>query len=475
MSDVPARVLMVGRLNRPEYPQAPESFLTALAWRGYELPAPDGDAKKLALVFKNLDETRVSKTVRFAETYPRGESVEEWGRVLQGMGLSTEAGPERLGQAVADSLAGVGVTKSRSQAAVPLTRHTGLLQNIIGMTGKARPADIGLIVEQIFMLGSCGGSLGAERADTASALWRQASDWRLAIDPLLSRIDASAPGLLPAEIQEVNSGDDLDHLEEFAGLLEGTPFVWFAKSWMTVTSSAWVEALPARVWSDWATTVLRLGFGMSFLWEAAWFENLARQIVAGDAGSWEDLRRGVPRSLVWQPHTAAVSVRDVGQLLGRRVRRAHAIRSCVQVWLDSQSEAMRLSEALTEMRNDDAFRQELTDRLGAPPTGGKNTWEATKFALAIRDGGGRTADYYGLLRTLHRYTVVDPAPEWIAVISGLASVRPRDKTTVQQIARELSNLGLEPPTEELVRLLEAAGLARGSADADQAVIVEAAF
>lgn len=39
----------------------------------------------------------------------------------------------------------------------------------------------------------------------------------------------------------------------------------------------------------------------------------------------------------------------------------------------------------------------------------------------------------------------------------------------------LDELGIRPGLADLIRLLEKAGLARGSADADQGVIVQSAF
>ncbi len=472
-----ASLLLLGEINRPEYPQAPESFLTALTWNCYELNAPDEDPRKLALVYRNRDEMRTAKTVRFVETYPRGEAAADWGAVLQRYGLSAAAGHQKVGRCIAESLVGVGVTKSKSQAAVPLSVGISLLQNISGMTGKKGPADIGLIIEQIYALGTLGAAAPIAHQSSASQLWFLASERRIEGDGLLAAIDKGARALLPGDLVFNDRIRDFDHYGDFLGLLEGTPFVWFAEAWRVVTSPEWTRSLPARVWADWATAILRLGFGMTFLWEAAWFENLAREIISGEARTWGELRSGVSVPLPWQPHSASITVRDVSELLGRRVRKAHVIRSCVQEWLSSHDDDLKLTRSLDAMRSDAHLKHQLTGHLSAKPkqSTAKLTWEAVKYALVTREGVGRNVDYYGLLRSHHRFTVVEPAPEWIAVIASVAAGDAGCQTTIQQVVRSLSQLGLEPSTEQLIRLLEAAGLARGSADADQAVLVEAAF
>jgi len=46
---------------------------------------------------------------------------------------------------------------------------------------------------------------------------------------------------------------------------------------------------------------------------------------------------------------------------------------------------------------------------------------------------------------------------------------------VATLMLNLEELGLRPEAGDLIRLLEKAGLARGSADADRGVIIESAF
>ena len=70
---------------------------------------------------------------------------------------------------------------------------------------------------------------------------------------------------------------------------------------------------------------------------------------------------------------------------------------------------------------------------------------------------------------------VDPGTEWIAVVASLACGAPGQESNVRNVMDSLAELGMQPELNDLIALLERAGLARGSADADQAVIVHSAF
>ena len=94
-----------------------------------------------------------------------------------------------------------------------------------------------------------------------------------------------------------------------------------------------------------------------------------------------------------------------------------------------------------------------------------------RYALASRSDSGPQADFYGMLRNAGtRYSVVEPGRRWTALIAGLASGMPSGRCTVGDVRLQLASLGLRPELGELIALLEDAGLARGSADADQAAV-----
>jgi hypothetical protein len=126
-------------------------------------------------------------------------------------------------------------------------------------------------------------------------------------------------------------------------------------------------------------------------------------------------------------------------------------------------------------RNPEAVER-LQGALSATQEAGTNTSEAVRYSLLTRERSGPFADHYGLLVTRGtRYLLVEPATEWIAVVSSLATPGPGQKSTIGDLHRSLTQLGLHPDYQELIGLLEASGLARGSADADQAVVYQSAY
>jgi hypothetical protein len=473
MAEFAAEGLLLGSVKRPEYPQAPESFITALAWNAFEIENLNEAGGKSALIYRRkLPHLEQSKAT---ETYPRGNATVAWQSALVSNGLGTESQDELMAQAIADALLGVQITSAKTQAATPLSPMVALLQNLVGMTGKRNPAQIGSILEQLFALGARQESASAV-APSATELWLTACERRTSLDSLLRAIDASAFALMPSTPIQRDLKSARDWAPTVASDLKATPYTWLWRNWTKLTSDPWVDALPARVWTDWATTVLRLGFGMSFLWEASWFENLARNVVAGESPTWEELRQAVSVVLPWAPSEAVVSVRDVAPVISRRINRAHLIRNVISDWMkEGERSARDYQEVLTEMHKNSDLVAKLTHLLSHDTTSGNNIWEAVKFTLATRDSRAGSPDYYGLLRSRGRYLVVDPAPEWISVVASLSSDEPGSATTVGAVARNLKELGLRPELGDLIQLLERAGLARGSADADQAVEVASAY
>ena len=60
-------------------------------------------------------------------------------------------------------------------------------------------------------------------------------------------------------------------------------------------------------------------------------------------------------------------------------------------------------------------------------------------------------------------------------MASLTMDEPGKSTTLRELSLSLNKLGLRPTIKELVVQLELAGLARGSADADGAVVVRSAY
>ncbi len=458
-------------MNRPEYTPAPETLLTALSWNAFSLEPTT--YRGLLFKYKRASPRRDG----FFETYPRDSDprLQEFEDALVAHGVTTEDHNRVMTRALIDSLIGAEVKKSPTQAVSPLSPSIAALQNLVGMTGHASPAAVDKILEHFYSLGA-----GFDASSSATQLWLEACKHRLKNDHLLKALNDCAAVLLPGTLVEKDTTTIRTRQQASTGDLTNTPFSWFSRSWENITSPEWVDALPARVWTDWATTVLRLGIGVGFLWEAAWFQNLAREVldVDGKARTWEQLKSGVGSIIPWEPSNAAVSIRDVTPTLKTRVFRAHCVREVLVYWLNA--DALRatspLTEAVDEMRRDSELISALSAALNYRSEPNTNIWETVSFTLQTRDSDSGTPDYYGLLRRHgRRYLLVDPASEWISIIASLSSSGPGEKTTVGAISKNLSELGLRPSFNELICLLERAGLARGSADADQAVLVESAF
>jgi hypothetical protein len=465
-------------MNRPQYVSVPEAFISSLAWRVHDHRAKVTTEDGVPLGYMFRTETSGTSTLRVSSTAPEGEKLLEYGKQLAAYGLATNVKYETdVASAVLNSVAGVQAEKSKSQAASPITPAFALLQDMRGFQRTKNPPDLGGILETLFRLGLKEGQEGT----TASRRWLMAANKRCELDPLLSAINnATKTALLNAGYPERLAGDEGERPitpERGQGnLYAGTPFSWFAGAWQKLTGDEWVKALPARVWVDWATTVLRLALGQGFLWEAAWYETLARRILSGEPATWHEVREQVPEILPWKSSRSSVAVRDVAPLLSWRVHRASKIRKILDDWLEPhKGTEMDFVSALASMSGDEDLRKALTLALGSSERSAVNTWEAVKYALLTRDASGPFADYYGLLRSSGRFLTVQPGTEWMAVVASLAGDGPGKTSDVATLMLSLQELGLRPEAGDLIQLLEKAGLARGSADADRGVVIESAF
>jgi hypothetical protein len=465
-------------LNRPQYVSVPEAFISALAWRVHDNATKELTENGVPLGYMFRSETSGTATLKVRATAPEGQKLVDYSQQLALHGLATNVKYEiDLASAVLNSVAGVQAEKSKSQAASPITPAFALLQDMRGFQRTKNPPDLGGILESLFRLG-----LAADNESTTAArLWLNAANKRCEIDPLLSAINSATKAALleagyPERLEDDGRSRTNTPNRDQTGLYEGTPFSWFSRAWQKLTSDEWVSALPARVWVDWATTVLRLALGQGFLWEAAWYETVARRILSGKPGTWSEVRAQVPEVLPWKSSRSSVAVRDVAPLLSWRVHRGSRIRKTLEDWLEThQAAQMDFATALTDMSEDEDLKGSLTLALGSGERSAVNTWEAVKYALLTRDASGPFADYYGLLRSSGRFLTVQPGTEWMAVVASLSCDGPGKTSDVATLMLSLQELGLRPEAGDLIQLLEKAGLARGSADADRGVIIESAF
>lgn len=467
-------------LNRPQYVPYPEALSSSLAWSPYASQikqiGDDGKKRVVALMYRaGANTEKVLKTLAYRQTGPDTDAARlaAFGEALKAAGLKSLAPDQTLPLAAGMSILGVKSNKSPNQPAAPMSKSLALLQNDQGFLGAANPPAMDQILESIFALGLSDG----DASETVFGRWEKAVDHRVEIDVVVRALDAAASAvLLDFPLDPATQLPPAAALN-WAGLLDGTPFSWFRRSWTRLTSDDWVEALPARVWVDWASTVLRTAIGTSFLWEALWYENVARTVLKGSQADWWSLRKGVVEVLPWKPSTSDVAVRDVSSLLLWRVRRSNQIKQVVEEWIDAQSCGdSPLADALKAMGSDKTLIASLELALVSKSKGAKNLWESVKYSLMARDETGDFADHYGLLRGRRpRYLLVDPGTEWMAVMASLCVREPGRQTHLRDVMKAFAECGLRPELSEVIALLERAGLARGSADADEGVLVQSAF
>lgn len=394
-----------------------------------------------------------------------------FGGALKRHGLVSPDDNRILGEAFIYGISGVASTKGMGQAASPMTPALALLQNVAGVHATLRPPNLSKTIELMLVLGS-----STTPQETAAEAWARAASIRTNTDPLLRVIDAAvAEVMLPGLPQPRNQAPLHEELV-WTGLFPKSPFSWFAAMWQTINREDWVRALPARVWTDWATTVLRLAFGAAYLWEASWYETIARTVLSRSTTTWNQLVEDMAPPLQWHPRANALSVRDLAPVLMWRVHRSSHIAKELTLWLEGKA-ALSADEALAAMHDDDELKEKLVRHLGSKrkSSSGNNTWEAIRYALRVRDSQGEHADHYGLLTQHNRFLTVEPKTEWVAVIASLSCAGPGGEIEVASVLANLSELGIRPELVDLINLLERAGMARGSADADQGVRVKSAF
>lgn len=455
-------------LSRPQYVSTPEAFISALAWKEFDVDLTGKTSKPQALRYSQSSPSS-SKVMEVRTVKPEIGALGTFAAKLQSEGFNS-VDPHALARSILESVGGVRVEKSGVQPASPLTPSIALAQNTRGLQGAANPPDIAEILETMFEMG-CEPD---KRTTSVSGLWKRAAFKRLELDPLLRRIDRSFDSVLLDKQRSDRGraqGAGQPDIPYFGG---STPYAWFHQSWSKLTSDEWVAALPARVWVDWATTITRMTFGMGFLWESVWYDAIAREALRETSSPNVIGRVEQQPLLVWRPETNSVSVRDVAPILKWRVHRGVQIRAILEKFkFDSED----VHSQVLELKENEQALQDLTAAVQSNrPTGpGKNAWEAVRYALRTRETASDAADYYGLLTSRARYLVPSPGTEWMAVIASLSVESPGHKTEVATVMRDLRRLGLRPELGSLIKLLERSGLARGSADADQGVVVQSAF
>lgn len=475
MREMKARDLILP-LPRPEYVPMPEGFLSALAWKAYsvkKIPVPP-EGQKLGLRYKFVGGPSAAKSVHFEETFPRGEVLAELGKRLEEHGLEETGNKSLLAEAVVNSVVGGSSPKSKSVPSSPLAPAIALLQNPVGLTGKRNPPDLGNIIEVIYSLGKKG-----EPSKSAANLYCAANRVRLSSDPILAAINrAFTDAVWGGEVTELSVAATVID-SPISSLLVESPFSWFAETWDKVTSDPWVLALPAKVWVDWSTSILRTGFAMAYLWEASWYESLAREILSKnsvDVGFISRVMDSLDPAIVWRGSESTAEIRDLASKLKWRCYRSVSVRNVLEGVLEEHpNKDLPISELVESIRSDAEVTKQLQSALNPNKQvtldPADKLWEAVRYSLKTRDKG----DHYGFLESSGRYLFANPGTEWGALMASMAARGPGETTNLGEVAVFLNRSGTTTQPQELLALLERTGLSRGSADADLALEVETAY
>lgn len=477
--------------NRPEYFSVPELLISSLAHKAYARVSsaepigrgagtePSGKPEG----YMYLAEPREKSGVDVRSTFPKGPALGELNIALQAKGLHSEAHGVVLADGVARSVLGIRLDATGYQPASPLTPALALMQDARGVLVKSGPPDFAEILESMFAVGAPSREASAEASVTGR--WLKAADTRIEIDPLLQAIDAAMADAVLKNGYRRNAAAPWSRADKnvWSGNFLGTPYAWFHRAWTTLTADEWVDALPARVWVDWATTILRLSMGIGFLWEAAWYENLARVVIERSVPqTFRELVTSVDEALPWRSSRAAVASRDVASHIKHSISRGEKARKYLGDLIDSYADngldltQISAIEFLSQVAREPVAREDLSRALNSATIAGKAVHETAKYGLQVRRSSGEFTDHYGILRPHgRRWVLVDPGTEWISVVASLSCSGPGRSCTVGDVLTDLTTLGMRPEIGDLVELLERAGLARGSADADNAVVVESAF
>lgn len=450
--------------NRPQYVPASEVLVSSLVHRQFKSEDP--------MALRGLRFLGRGGRSGVVSTGPEGLVNQElFSDALHEAGVKSEAAPGELAEAVISAVTGVASAAGKSTPASPMTPALALSQDLKGVLA-ANPPDIGGVLESMFLMGL---ETEGRASRSMGELWLDAADVRLAQDAVLRAIDhAFGQGLALRDF--VRTEPRLPNGAAWAGKFPRSPMGWLRRAWTRLMEPQWVTALPARVWTDWSTMVLRTALAFGFLWESRWYESIGRALLGNDKiltlpGS------GQESLLPWPPSRLPVESRNVKGEIRQLVSRGMQVREVLRERLPDLDHLDAL-RALEGLRHDENTRSRVRSAMSGQEWDrrSKNTYETIIYSLQQRNAEASSTDYYGFLRPHgSRYSVVSPGTEWIAVIASLACPKPGGETHVGSVMSDLALLGLRPELQEIVRALEAAGLAEGSADADHGVRVRSAF
>ncbi|MBY6117478.1 hypothetical protein KUW09_24975 [Mameliella alba] len=379
--------------------------------------------------------------------------------------------------------------KALRSAATPLGVETALLQDLRGVTGKKNPANLALNLEKMYALG--GGKASVAASWTSAVMSSSGGGLPTWIRDFYAVV---APSALEAVIETVKQNGPshaVKDLRQPKWLPRNTPYKWFASAWTNLCHSGWVDQMPRRRWTDWASCVARTALASGFMFEMHLYRRLCAALIATDDA--EDAVRAIiedsNRLFGWDD-LMQKSAADVGPVIRQL---ADAGSSCMKLISELTLEKGSAVPTFAEFDDDEngltawlraareackdrsGFEQDVGTALAAKKSGtANNTWETIRYSLLARSSDGEQ-DLYALLKSAGRYTWVEPGQEWLVTISSLQAEGPGQLSRMTDLTSALAAIGIDASQRTLVTRLENYGLARSSHDADDALEIMPGF
>lgn len=484
-------------LNRPEYIPSRELFMSELAWSLTPEGAPHLIDRELGQGGLAFNDRSSKKTANVKTTRPLLEDerfVTISAGLMEDLGLRSKEDANAATQVLLHELEAPSSAGATRSVATPLTLHAAFLQDRRGVTGKKNPANIALILEQMYAMGGGAATVAGqwakaqiESGDSGLPKWTSEAIAGLVPAPFSESIDSAIAQIGTFKPRSVRRPRWLDNAAS-------TPFHWFACSWDRLCSKGWIDSMPRRRWTDWAACVARTAIATSYMFEM----HLTRRLVsalASDVPAQEavtDALEDGHRLFVWDDRLGRTAA-DVGPTMNRLAATGTECLTLLSNLInpDDDWEGIKapsefddnpngLSEWLTDSRGrlqDQGINIEelISQALDSVRSGSaNNVWETMRYSLLDRSESG-AGDLYALLRSAGRYTWVEAGQEWLVTVASLQAPSPQTLCRLTDLQEALSSLGIEASPQTLVSRLEGYGLARSSHDADDALEIMAGF
>ena len=484
-------------LNRPEYIPSRELFISELAWSLTPDKSPrrvDPDFGPAGITYADRGARRRAdiETTRPRRGDPRLSSVSAI--LKERLHLNSNEEANTATSILLDELEAPASERATRVLATPLTVEAALLQDRRGVTGKNNPANVSLILEQMYKLG--GG------CDSVVGMWVKATR-NAGPSGLPTWAGEAIAEIVPAGFREsarrLANGLELSepgNLRQPAWLSchRNTPFHWFAENWDSLCTKGWINRMPRRRWTDWAACIARTAIATGYMFEMHMARRMMAALVSADDPkiALQSAVDDSDRLFRWDDRFGRVTA-DVGPTMNRL---AAAGTNCLLLLTEltgpgiggdrvpSPSEfdddSNGLSEWLAQARaaiasNVSEVRKQVSNALESRRSGAaKNTLETMRYSLLGRTGS-RADDLYALLRSAGKYTWIEPGQEWLVTIASLQASGPGELSRLNKLDEALSAVGVEASQQTLVARLEGFGLARSSHDADDAIEILAGF